>query len=136
MAAQVVTVTMTNPEYRFGFPNKITINCTTATGGTVSQEICAKFRETYPSYPEQLQGFITRVVTNPGATAPTDDYDLTLLDEDGVDVLDSLGLNRDTATSEQLLPAVPIWIDGTLTVTLATAGDEKVTKIVIYMLPG
>lgn len=41
--------------------------------------------------------------TNPGSTAPTDNYDITLIDADGIDRLQGVGMNRDTANSEEAL---------------------------------
>lgn len=69
-----------------------------------------------------LQGYIMKVVTNPGATAPTDNYDLVINDEHGVDVVASLLLNRHTTTSQQVYPVVgstptiPVWVAGSHTI--------------------
>ncbi len=43
---------------------------------------------------------LLEIETNPGATAPTDNYDISLNDADGVDVMHTSGANRDTSTSE------------------------------------
>jgi len=61
--------------------------------------------------------------TNPGATAPTDLYDITLIDGDGVDIAGSTLLNRATATSQLVnigtaVHGYPV-IRGTFTFTLA-----------------
>ena len=48
----------------------------------------------------RLDGFLHKIVTDPGSTAPTDNYDVTLLDDEGVDVLQTTGENRDTANTE------------------------------------
>lgn len=45
-------------------------------------------------------------ITNPGSTAPTDNYDITITDEDGVDIFGGSLANRDTANSEQARPAI------------------------------
>ena len=45
-------------------------------------------------------------VTNPGSTAPTDNYDIVVNDADGVDIFGGKLNNRDTATSEQAVPLV------------------------------
>ena len=48
-------------------------------------------------------GYVTRVVTNPGTTAPTDNWDLSIADKDGIDLTGAnLLQNRDTATSEEV----------------------------------
>jgi hypothetical protein len=44
--------------------------------------------------------YLYSVETNPGTTGPTDNYDITIVDADEVDVAGSLLLNRDTSTSE------------------------------------
>lgn len=43
-------------------------------------------------------------VTNPGATAPTAAYDITLEDEDGCDLFGGTMADRAAATSEQAFP--------------------------------
>ena len=53
-----------------------------------------------------FNGYVFLVTTNPGATAPTDNYDITLTDSDGVDIAGGELLNRDTANSEQAVPKV------------------------------
>ena len=49
-----------------------------------------------------IQGwYLYSVETNPSnATAPTDNYDITLVDADGVDLAGGTLMNRDTATTE------------------------------------
>lgn len=68
----------------------------------------------------QITGEILRVVTNPGSTAPSDNYDITLNDEDGLDSLAGGGGNRDTANTEHFAPFVG---DGTSTTSMTVAGD-------------
>jgi hypothetical protein len=69
-----------------------------------------------------------KIVTNPGATAPTDNWDFVLNDSDGVDVLGGAGANRDTANSEQVYPTIsgatiPVWLEKG-TYTLAMSGNS------------
>lgn len=138
MAAQVVTIVMSNPYADQSGPNKIEISWTSATGGAVSAEIASTYAaalsEKAPK-PTKIQGFIVRVVTNPGTTKPTDNYDITLLDEDSVDVASGNLNNRDDTNSEDWIPSDPPYVDGTLTFTIATAGDAKVGKCTIYLVP-
>jgi hypothetical protein len=49
----------------------------------------------------KIEGRLIALITNPGAVAPTDNYDITLEDSDGLDRLQGTGANRDTANSEQ-----------------------------------
>lgn len=51
-----------------------------------------------------LEGRLMELTTNPGAVAPTDNYDITLEDGEGVDRLQGVGVNRDTANTETAIP--------------------------------
>lgn len=88
-----------------------------------------------PATQIQLRGQLVEVVTNPGATAPEDNYDLTLTDKDGLDVLGGGGANRDTATTEQFVPVVtnaattiyqPPYVVGGFELKILNAGESKV----------
>lgn len=50
----------------------------------------------------KISGRLLALETNPGATAPTANYDLTLVDDDGHDVLEGVGANRHTSTTEKV----------------------------------
>lgn len=94
----------------------------------------------------ELDGELLKVVTNPGAAAPTDNYDITLIDEDGLDVAEGLLANRDTANSEAVYPykeitvggtgtdrvARPLYHSGAVTFTVANAGAAKEGVARIY----
>lgn len=54
----------------------------------------------------KVVGTLERIVVDPGATAPTNLYDVTITDEDLVDVLGGAGANLLTATTEE--KALPI----------------------------
>jgi hypothetical protein len=48
-----------------------------------------------------LKGFfLYSVETNPGSTAPTDNYDIVINDADGLDIAGGLLVDRDTANTE------------------------------------
>jgi hypothetical protein len=71
---------------------------------------------------KSIHGWITKVITDPGATAPTADYDLTLSDPDGVDVMGGELNDRSATVSEQAMPLVgsaygPVRVDGILTLS-------------------
>lgn len=84
-----------------------------------------------------IDGAIVRVVTNPdGTAAPTDNYDVTLIDPDGVDLLAGEGADRDTANSEQIFPSNTPFHNGDVTVTIANAGDTKEGTVVLYVAWG
>jgi hypothetical protein len=87
-----------------------------------------------------LYGFLIKMVTDPaaGGSAPTDNYDITLVDENGIDALAGAGADRDTANTEQVYPtatsaSVPVFLCGTHTFTVATAGDTKSGRAVLYI---
>ena len=46
-------------------------------------------------------GRMIKLVTDPGATAPAANYDLTLKDARGIDILQTLGANRHTSNTEE-----------------------------------
>jgi hypothetical protein len=88
-----------------------------------------------------LNGVIVAVVTNPGATAPTDNYDVTCPDADGRDVFMGGGADRDTANTENFVPLatgsdgttkMPVAVAGSHTLTIANAGDTKQGEVTIY----
>jgi len=94
----------------------------------------------------RLVGTLVKATTNPGSAAPTDNYDITLTDEDGVDVLancQSSLANRDTTTSEEVYflvkDAAPLAqsihpvVCNTITVSVAAAGDAKNGVINLYL---
>lgn len=101
---------------------------------------------------KKIVGTLIKGVTDPGATAPTDNYDINITDEEGLDVLlpcrtaGNLGdlMNRDTANSEQVYFAVlsndasplatsiqPVVCDK-LTVAVTNAGNSKLGQLILY----
>lgn len=84
-----------------------------------------------------INGAIVRVVTNPDdSAAPTANYDVTVVDEDGVDLLNSECLNRHTSNSEQVFPTDVPFHNGDVTVTIANAGDTKQGTVALYVVWG
>lgn len=87
---------------------------------------------------ETLNGRVNRVVTNPtGDDKPDANWDLTILDEDGVDILGTNGMNRDSGgagVSEQVAPSVAgIAVASTLTFTVDEGGGAKKGVVNLYM---
>ena len=80
-------------------------------------------------------GVIERLVTVPDAVAaPTADYDITILDEDGVDVLLGAGQNRHTANTQQVAAAnLGIVANDKLTLNVANAGNGKKGTVYLYL---
>jgi hypothetical protein len=90
---------------------------------------------------QAIAGTITKLVTNPGATAPTDNYDILLNDEDGADVLNAKGQNRDTANTEVVAPMIGdgtttnqlVDVNGVLTLLITNAGNAKNGELILYV---
>jgi hypothetical protein len=98
---------------------------------------------------DKICGELIKIQTDPGSAAPTDNYDITIVDDEGISVvancqnLASLG-TRDTANSEEtylhLLNAdmTPIGfavypvVCSPLTIALANAGNAKTTQVILY----
>ena len=104
----------------------ITWSFTTDASGDVTEESAST-----------INGQISRVVTNPDNTdTPTTLWDLTLKDEDGVDILGGDGGDRDSAdskASEQVSPCPPCpAIRSKLTFTVANGGNAKKGVVVVY----
>lgn len=80
-------------------------------------------------------GTLLQLRTDPGATAPDDNYDLTLLDAiGGADVLGGVGANRHTTSTQIAIPVQGTyfrpWIPaGSYYPTIAAAGNSKVGTI-------
>lgn len=90
-----------------------------------------------------FEGRLLTLTTNPGATAPTDNYDITLVDAEGADRLQGVGANRDTANTEQVPvvysgSAIPPVVDGdeVLTFTLANNSvNSALGRALLYYTP-
>lgn len=101
---------------------------------------------------EKISGHLIKAVTNPGATAPTDNYDIAITDDESFDVLTnciaaSTLANRDTTNTEEVyfflknadasplsMAAFPVVCD-VLTVAITNAGNSKVGKLILYYAP-
>ena len=76
--------------YTLGHVRKVVVDWVAdAAAATVPDTILPRF-----------EGRLAELFTNPGATAPTNLYDITLEDAEAFDRLQGLGANRATATSE------------------------------------
>lgn len=96
---------------------------------------------------KKISGELIKAVTDPGATAPSDDYDVAITDEEGVNVLgncvDNLA-DRDTANTEEVYFLVsnlaatdpggnihPVVCDK-LTIAVTNAGNSKAGQLILY----
>lgn len=81
-------------------------------------------------------GSIMRLVTVPagGGSAPTDNYDVVVNDDDTTDVLMGAGANRDTANTEQVLASsLGVVANDKLTLAVTNAGDTKGGTVYVYL---
>lgn len=89
----------------------------------------------------EIGGLVYGLTTNPGSTAPTDNYDITITDEDGVDLLGGVGADRDTANSEYVAVkdgagnVVPVPVGGPVTFNGSNMGNSKVGIARLWYLP-
>jgi hypothetical protein len=70
-----------------------------------------------------------------GGSQPTDLYDLTLVDTDGIDVLGGVGANLSNVTPKYSQMDPPRYIDGAqaLDLVVANAGAAKVGTLVVWI---
>jgi len=101
---------------------------------------------------KKIIGTLIKGVTDPGATAPDDNYDIAITDEESLDVLTSCVAastlaNRDTANTEEIyfflknadasplsVAAFPVVADK-LTIAITNAGNSKTGQLIIYYRP-
>lgn len=94
----------------------------------------------------RLVGTVVRVSFDPDTTSPpAAAYDVTLTDEDGIDILAGLGANLASNAASSTVPGVPTHdgtgstnmapfaINGVLDLIVTNAGSETVGEIVIYL---
>ena len=89
---------------------------------------------------EEVSGYVFKVITDPGTTAPTALYNATLTDEDGVDVMGGELADRSATVSEQVVPKIDTvfgsnWVSGTLTLNIegnSVNGGQGEVKVYIY----
>jgi hypothetical protein len=92
-----------------------------------------------------INGEIMAIDTVPGAggVQPTDNYGITLLDENGVDVAEGLLADRDNATSQRVLPVIEqtvgsnpygfrAIVDGPLELVVVAAGAANEGRVRLY----
>lgn len=114
--------TVTVVESSLGNVHKIKWTWTSAAGGAADLVTVGNYA-----------GRVLSLVTDPGAAAPTDNYDVTVTDPDGYDVLQGAGANRDTATTETAVPTAESVAFGTLTLNVSNAGDAKEGTATLYI---
>lgn len=96
---------------------------------------------------EEVVGRLIKGVTDPGATAPSANYDIVITDAEGADVLAgclATLTDRHTSTTEQvyflvkdtaatpLAQSVHPVVSGLLTIAITNAGNSKVGQLILY----
>jgi hypothetical protein len=82
----------------------------------------------------RVTGLLYRVVTNPDDTdVPNANWDLTITDEDGVDLLAGQGVNRSNSNSEQIVLSNPVEVSSKLTFSVTNGGTGKKGKVTAYL---
>ena len=110
----MATGTVTFTEYALGPVKRIKCVWVSTAGGAASDATANAY-----------SGIIVSATTVPSVTAPTDDYDIVILDEDLADVMQGALANRDTANTEVAAPTVKQSVRGKLTFTVSAAGASK-----------
>ncbi len=128
--AQVVSIQEFNgwDNPAFNGVQKIKWDWLSATGGAVVGSVTAY----------KYSGVIARVETIPGTgdAAPTAAYDITIKNEDGVDVLSGLGADRSATATEtkNFGDGLGCVVDSTLTLAVANAGDANSGTVILYIV--
>lgn len=78
-------------------------------------------------------GYLTAVEFVPGATTPSADYDITLLDQHGFDRLFGEGADLSASAAKMRMFDPPQLIDGTLDLVVANAGNAKNGTVYIWL---
>lgn len=124
-----MAASITKTEETFGVIKKISWAWTAHTDGKVAK---ATANATTAAV---FNGEIVRLVTVPDATsAPSDNYDVYIYDEDGLDVLLGAGKDRDIATAEQVAAAnLSVVANDRLTLYVEGAGSGGKGTVHLYI---
>jgi hypothetical protein len=104
---------------------KIVWSWTSSTGGTVD-------KTTTKAYTGQLLGLMTVPGTGAGAT-PTDNYDITIKDQNDTDQLRGAGADRDDTNTEWVTANLGIVANDTLALQVTNAGNAKNGVTYLYL---
>ena len=105
-----------------------TLTWTTSAGGVFTSTATSK----------SINGFVVMVETNPDGTAvPTVDYDITLLNSGGADIMGGTLADRSNTATEMAMPLIGtiytgIAVQGGLTLTVSNAGNSKIGTVKIF----
>ena len=120
------TGTATYTEEISGSVKLVTCDWTSAaSGGSVTENASTKY----------YTGKVIYAAFEPGATTPSDNYDVTVLDKNSNDILNGLGVDRSNAATVYVdeydgLGAVA---NSQITVTVANAGNSKTGSVYLWI---
>ena len=81
-----------------------------------------------------FDGDVALLATDPGATAPADNYDVVVNDANGIDVLAGGGADRDTANTEFVQgTSLGMVANSKLTLAVTNAGNAKEGTVYVYI---
>jgi len=114
--------TVTVSEETHGTLKKVHFSWTSSAGGAADG-----------STTKAYNGVLVRAVFVPGATTPSDLYDVVLNDADGYDVLAGQGADRSSAAAETVVASMGAVANDKLTLGVTNAGDTKNGEVILYI---
>ncbi len=78
-------------------------------------------------------GDLLKVVCEPGATTPSDLYDVTLSDDNDLDLLAGQGVDCPDAANLVITGGMLPITNSTISLTIAGGGNAKIGKVYIYI---
>ncbi len=107
----------------------------TAAGGVVAQTKTEAATAGVPAIKGQIQRVL--LIPDEGGTQPDDNYDATLLDDDGFDILDADGTDMsEDRPGDDLRQLTPVVFDGVPRLQVTNAGTTNAGLVRIIYLRG
>lgn len=132
MAATLTATTSRKPKGIF----EIILDWVSHTDGAVALDIATALGWTANS---PIVGRLHWVETIPGLNGdkatecPDPNYAITLVDSYGLDVMDSVLLNRSASAAERVMAVYPMPLADKLTLTIASAGSGKKGRLILAL---
>ena len=86
---------------------------------------------TIPDLTISMKGYIIQAVTNPGSTAPTDNYDIVLNEDNGADLVAGALANRSTSASQCVVFDRPPLSAGNVTISISNNAVNSATGVIV-----
>jgi hypothetical protein len=129
MTAQVVAITETKGNKGALEVIKWAWTTDSVNGAVVAATAAGAINKTTFKY----TGMLVKLVTVP-TDGPTDNYDLTIIDSNSVDVLCGSGTDRDTTAPEYVSSSsLGFVLDSQLSLLIASAGNSKSGVVYLYI---